>query len=328
MKKAVSIILASLSLVAANITAAAPATDAPPAPPWEATLARNAPLTGQIREPKSGTSLTPENLLDRLASADFVLLGERHDNPDHHRLQAWIVERLFDRGRRVAVAFEMIDGDQASRLARYFAASPRDAAGLGPALNWDRSGWPEWRHYQPIAAAAMTRGLPVIAANLPGGLARAIARDGIIALPLPFAMRLQLDGLANRAEAKPILSAHAADMQAAHCGQLPERRLIPFAQAQFARDANMARVMVDQWQTTERALSIVLIAGSGHVRTDRGVPWHLARMAPEARTIALGFVEADDNSEDRDLAALPYDVVWFTAQMERDDPCAGMETRR
>lgn len=217
MTRYLRIISAAMMLVWATGCGRATALDqAPPAPPWESPLARDAPLTGQIREPRTGGKLTPAALLDRLAAADFVLLGERHDNADHHRLQAWIVEQLLARGKRAAIAFEMIDGDQATTLSDYLAAHPGDAAGLGTALAWERSGWPEWRHYEPIANAAAKRGLPILAANLPTALARSIARDGIAAMPAPIAARLQLDGLDGRPDVQAILSAHAAEMQAAH----------------------------------------------------------------------------------------------------------------
>jgi uncharacterized iron-regulated protein len=164
----------------------------------------------------------------------------------------------------------------------------------------------------------MRRGLPVLAANLPPALARAIARDGLEALPAPLAAQLQLDPAADKA----ILAGHAAEIQAAHCGKLPERSLTPFAVAQYARDAYMAWVMVDQWRRSERKMGVVLIAGAGHARKDRGVPLHLARLAPDARVVSLAFVEADDGAvPDAELARLPYDLVWFTARVDDDDPC-------
>ncbi len=68
-----------------------------------------------------------------------------------------------------------------------------------------------------------------------------------------------------------------------------------------------------------------MIAGAGHARRDRGVPLHLARLAPEARVVSLAFVEAgDDAMPDADLARLPYDLVWFTARVDDDDPCNAM----
>ncbi len=314
-------VIAAMAMAAVIGVDRAAAASTPPAPPWQAPLAQQAPLAGQIRESASGRRLTPEQLLDRLDGADFVLLGERHDNPDHHRLQAWAVESLLMKAPRYAVALEMIDSDQAARLSHYLAASPQNADQLGTALDWANSGWPHWSQYQPIAAAAMRRGLPVLAASLPPALARAIARDGLEALPAPLAEQLRLDPAADKA----VLAGHAAEMQAAHCGKLPERSLAPFAVAQYARDGHMAWVMVDRWRRSERKTGVILIAGAGHARKDRGVPLHLARLAPDARAVSLAFVEADDGAAlDAEVARLPYDLVWFTARVDDGDPCKDM----
>src|SRR5439155_362708 len=90
----------------------------------------------------TGGALSPEALVARLVARRYVLLGEKHDNSDHHRLQAWIVRELIAAGRRSAVAFEMFRADQAEAIARHLATSPGDARGLGDALDWRRSGWP------------------------------------------------------------------------------------------------------------------------------------------------------------------------------------------
>ena len=303
-------------MVALSWIGATPAWSAetrPPAPPWVSPLAREAPHTGEIRDIRNGALLTPDALIERFAAVDFVLLGERHDNPDHHRLQAWIADRLFARGQPYALAIEMIDSSQFGQLTDYLAKSPRDAAGLGAALNWDESGWPDWQLYQPIAEAALSRGLPILPANLPPDLVRAIAMNGLTGLPAPLAHSLQLAPDRDSA----ILADHAAEIQAVHCGMLPERSLAPFALAQYARDAQMARVMADQWQQSNGKTKDVLIAGAGHVRTDRGVPFHLARMAPNARVLSLAFIEARDGDAPRqDLSSLPYDLVWLTARVD------------
>lgn len=316
-----AVILVIAAFRAATLQAQAP----PPAPPWDSPLARQAPLAGRIHDTRSGLALTAEALIQRLAAADFVLLGERHDNPDHHRLQAWIAERLLDRGRPYGVAFEMIDSGQAPKLAQYLATSPRDSEGLGPALDWHNSGWPAWRHYRPIAAAALGRGLPILAANLPPDVARGIARNGLAALPAALAQHLRLDP----ADDSAVLDAHSAEIQRAHCGVLPERSLAFFALAQYARDAEMARVMSEHWRRSDGGQGVVLIAGAGHVRTDRGVPLHLGRMAPGARVASLAFIEADDTTGAApDIAALPYDVVWLTARVDDTDRCAAPRVPR
>jgi uncharacterized iron-regulated protein len=82
--------------------------------------------------------------------------------------------------------------------------------------------------------------------------------------------------------------------------------------AQRVWDSSMADALVQAGRP-------ILIAGSGHTRTDRAVPWVLGNMQPYARVAALAFVEvAADFDTPEDYAAffrtptLPYHFVWFT----------------
>jgi hypothetical protein len=72
----------------------------------------------------------------------------------------------------------------------------------------------------------------------------------------------------------------------------------------------------------------VLIAGDGHVRHDRGVPWHLSERAKEANIVTLGILEVNEAGEDPmdygqlfQDGGLPFDYVWFTPRLDELDPC-------
>ncbi|MFT5539464.1 MAG: putative iron-regulated protein [Alphaproteobacteria bacterium] len=72
----------------------------------------------------------------------------------------------------------------------------------------------------------------------------------------------------------------------------------------------------------------VLIAGSGHVRRDRGVALHLNRQGFSGRLLTLAPLEvAQGKTEPGDYAAiyganrLPFDYAWFTPGQKRADPC-------
>jgi uncharacterized iron-regulated protein len=294
---------------------------APPGPPWRAAHGRDHTLTGRIWDVGAARFRDPGSLVTQLAGADFVLLGEQHDNPDHHRLQAWIVRALAAAGRRPAVAFEMLSTDQAPALGRHLAAAPTDAAGLGPAVDWSRGGWPDWQDYQPIAEAALAAGLPIVAASLPPATARALARGEPGALDPALAARHALDGPAPPA----VEAAMAAEIRESHCGQAPERLVPGMILAQRARDAHMGDVLA----ATGGA---VLIAGAGHVRTDRGVPAYLRTRRPGAAIASLAFVEVTaDRPEPADYAArfggsLPFDYLWFTPRADETDPCERFRT--
>jgi uncharacterized iron-regulated protein len=276
-----------------------------------------------ISEMRSQRNIGPSALVDALANADVVLLGETHDDPEHHRLQAWIADQLVARGRRIAVAYEMIDDSQAPLLARFLAARPRDAAGLGDALSWSNSGWPDWSLYRPIADVALTQpappAKPLRAANLPTSQMRDIARNGLKASGLDTALAAMLRQAQARDPA--VMAAHAEDIRQGHCGMLPDSAITPFALAQYARDIVMARSIVAA-RAEDPDAAVLLIAGAGHARKDVGVPVHLARLLPKARIVSVGFLEDDDETATR--SAAPFDYVWETPAIERDDPCTAL----
>jgi uncharacterized iron-regulated protein len=277
-------------------------------------------LTGRIWDVAQKRYVTMEALARALSAARFALLGERHDHPEHHQFQAWLLRQMVLAGRRPAVAFEMLDPTQAPALARYLATAPRDAAGLGDAVGWRTSGWPAWSLYQPIADTALAAGLPLIAANLPPTVARAVARGEQGALDPALVRRHGLDRPA------PTQAAMEDEIRAAHCGAMTDARIGGMVMAQRARDAEIAERLVAGQRD-----GAVLIAGAGHVRTDQGVPRGLATLAPDARVASVAFVEvADGLTAPADYAArfgasrLPFDYVWFTARADNADPCAAL----
>lgn len=284
---------------------------------WQSRHDRDHALVGRIWAPAEGRFLKPAELLARLAQADFVLLGEKHDNPDHHRLQAWILGQLVAAGRRPAVGFEMFSVDQAPVLARHLAAHPLDAAGLGEAVDWGRSGWPSWDLYRPLAEIALSAGLPLVAADVGREHRVAVGRRGLAALPAELRATLGLEA----AMAPAVRAALGQEIADAHCGYAPPERVDALVEVQRFRDAHMA------WRLAAAGTrGGVLIAGVGHVRRDWGVPGSLTRFAPGTRVVSMAFLEVrPDLSEPAPYAAGPmgpaFDYVWFTPRVDAEDPC-------
>jgi uncharacterized iron-regulated protein len=279
---------------------------AAPLPEWQSPLGRDHPLTGTIWDVRASVPIMRDTLVARLAARRFVLLGEKHDNPDHHRLQAWTLAELVAAGRRPAVAFEMFRADQADAIARHLAASPGDARGVGDALDWRRSGWPAWSMYEPIVEVALRAKLPLIAANLSTAATAALRRGGVAALAPADVARLGLD----RPLPDDVRQGLVTEIRDGHCGQLPERAIEPFVLVQRARDAHMAAAMREAGGD-----GAVLIAGAGHVRRDMGVP----RLLPDAETASVAFVEV--RAEMTAAPTLAVDYVWLTPRMDDRDPC-------
>ena len=299
-------------------TACAGAPLAPDGVPWHSPLGHEHPLLGQIWHQRQQRFVPPAAAVAQLVRTRHILLGEKHDNPDHHRLQAWILRQLVDRGRRPALLAEMIDSGQQKALDAFGKTGSTDPDALAKALNWSDSGWPDFAMYRAIFAVALEAHLTVAPANLPKATVRQVAHKGLDALP--EAQRQQL-GL-HRPFPDAFAAAMAAEAIASHCNMLPASAAAAMAAAQRVRDAQMAWALAAAGRTD----GSVLIAGKGHTRGDRGAPWHLRQADPKQGSVSVHFVEVPQAVSETDAAALGADsgadFIWFTARVDDEDPCA------
>ncbi len=297
-----------------------PACASGPEEQWQSALGRDHPLAGRIWDVAAARFIDAATLVGRLAQSEFVLLGEKHDNLDHHRLQAWLLSALIATGRRPAVGFEMFDTEDEPAIARHLAAAPNDAAGLAEAVNWDRTGWPDWALYQPIAEVALEAGLPIIATNLPRRTVRALRRQGLAGVEAGLVTRLGLD----RPLAPDTHEAMATEIRDSHCGYASEPTVEALVVVQRARDAQMA----ERLAATGQGDGAILIAGFGHARTDWAIPAYLATRLPGATVMSLAFLEVARGETTPAAYAtrfgrgpFPFDYVWFTPRLDDVDPC-------
>ena len=158
------------------------------------------------------------------------------------------------------------------------------------------------------------------------GYVRALAREGPAALSPVAARALGTPPPLPEAQDK----AMAATIRQSHCDLLPEAMVPGMLRVQQARNALLARRVVEG---VGQAGSAVLITGNGHARSDRGVPWVLGRLAPRLDAVAVGILEVRPGLEapaDYALdaaAGLPYQYVHFTAALPAGDPCAVLRER-
>ncbi len=312
MKVAAQQVSVKVSLVVMFVLACAACGAARPAPKpfvWATSVRANNPLVGKAFDARTRELVSPARAESAALDVPFVLLGEKHDNPDHHRLQARALEAIVDHGRRPAVVFEMIDLDLQPALDAFLATGSSDLDQLSKVLEWDKRGWPAWSIYRPIFEVALAARLKMVAAGLDRETVRRIVREGTSALP---------PDIAPRARPIPLEPALAASLEAeikeSHCGMLPDAMLAPMSLAQRVKDALMASLMVSN-ATKDGA---VLVAGNGHVRVDRGVPHALT-----GRAITISFVEVTASSDaagyEKDQ---PASFIVFTPRLDDEDPCA------
>lgn len=269
-----------------------------PSPAPLAELGRDHADFGRIYDLASGEVISPQQLLERLTRVERVLVGEQHDNPDHHALQLWLSRELSAQRAQGSVLMEMISPAQQDKVSQAQIISragqvPRDAF---QALDW-QPGW-DWSLYGPLVLHELGQPYPLLSANLD--------RSEIMTI---YLQRPQLSGEHSTVQA--VQDKLLADIRDSHCGLLPERQMPAMLAVQQQRDRRMAEAVQQAPQPS------LLLAGAFHVRKDLGVPLHLADLRASGEQAVLMLAEVG-HEVDADMA----DYVWFTAAQPEEDHCA------
>jgi uncharacterized iron-regulated protein len=128
-----------------------------------------------------------EMMVAKLATQDLVFLGEQHNDPRTHQLQAAVLEGIARRrSGPIALALEMFERDVQGSLDAYLAGSLTEAQFLATSRPWPN--YPT--DYRPMVEFARAKQWPVIAGNIPRRYASQVARRGLAAIDsLPAAER-------------------------------------------------------------------------------------------------------------------------------------------
>ena len=239
-----------------------------------------------------------------VSAQDVLILGEIHDNPRHHDVQAERVEAFAP----AAIVFEMLTPDQARMVTPDNRADP---AALAEALDWATSGWPDFAMYHPIFMAAPDA--RVYGAQIPRHVARDAFETGV---EQAFGGDAALYGLADPLPDEEQQAREAMQM-AAHCDALPADMLPGMVQIQRLRDAELARAVVEA--VAETGGPVAVITGNGHARRDWGVPVYLEKAAPGLELHVIGQTE-----DDATLNGV-FDEVVSAPPVDRPDPCAAFK---
>lgn len=242
---------------------------------------------------------------DALLPADVVLLGEQHDAAEHQHIHQHVVARLAVDGKLGALALEMADAGRSTAALK----SNSTQLQVQEALGWNSKSWP-WAAYGPAVMVAVKAGVPVLGANLPAAQMRSAMADIQLDTRLPG----------------PALKAQQQLIRSGHCELLPESQISPMTRIQVARDLSMARTIT---QAALPGKTVVLLAGSGHVNRELGVPQHL----PDGMVIKAVLLRAgppppmDPDARAGTGKAPAFDVMWTTPAVPQKDYCAELKDR-
>lgn len=289
-------------------------------------------LVGKVLDARSGEVIEWRDLPARLAkevaaSRPLLLLGEVHDNPDHHALRAGLIAlaSCATQGRTAAV-LEHVRADQRGVVDAFLQlpAERRTSSEFFRVLEWSKSGWPDAAMFTPLIDAILASKLAILPGEPARSVVRSLARGEGDALSAVEREKLGLD----RPMPQSLLDALAAELKDSHCGALPERAISGLSLAQRFRDAYQADALIS---AAGKYGGAILLAGNGHIRSDRGVPWYVRQRSPGQHVLTVMFLEVEAGRADprtylpRDPDGRPAaDILVFTSRAERPDPCEAM----
>ena len=251
----------------------------------------------QWLNPADGTIVEPQALYDRLAQRPVVLLGEVHDNADHHRWQLAALTALHSRNPNLVIGLEMMP----RRLQPVLDAWSRGALDEDAFLEqseWDQVWGYDPALYLPILHYARIHRLPVVALNVERELVSRVGAEGWDAVADDAR-----EGLTDPAPALPAYRRNLAElfaykmMMGLHSGAeevaepdleavMESEAFNNFVDAQLTWDRAMAEALATAHRLDSDAL-VVGIVGRGHLEYGHGIPHQLADLGIDETTVLL-----------------------------------------
>ena len=279
---------------------------------WESPLYQDNPLVGRLWHTETEQFVNEEVLWAEIRNARFLILGEKHDNPDHHDFQLDLVSGLIDRNLLSSLTLEMLDSTSDEALQALPNQQLNSSDELRDYLSWDSEGW-DWEFYGPLVEAVYVSDIPIYSGNISGETMGAVY--GQPTSP-------EITGVFGEA----VMNRLTQDIGESHCGLLPESQFAAMVRVQQTRDFTMAK----QMPGAERDKLSLLIAGNYHARQDLGVPNYLLAQNDELQRdeiLSVSFMEVQGREDDpvsyldSFSEQIPYDYIWFTPALTSEDYC-------
>jgi uncharacterized iron-regulated protein len=215
--------------------------------------------------------IAARKVLRSAASADVVLLGERHAVPAVQLWQRDMIASLAAGGRQVVIGIEYLPRS-AQPVLDAFNAGQIDVDGLRQQSKWDEL----WRHdfeaYRPILELARQKHIPLCALNIDRTFVRQVGKEGFTAAS------------ANGAPiARPVAAsaAYAESLEKvfrAHAREVSPQAVANFVEAQTVWDRAFAEGLAAILKDRPGAIAIGLM-GHGHVSHGHGAEHQLAAIS-------------------------------------------------
>lgn len=230
-------------------------------------------------------------LLKNLAATRVVLLGERHDDADHHRWQLQVIAALHAQQPNLVIGMEMLPR-RAQPVLDQWVAGQLTESDLLTRTEWARVWGFDASMYLPILHFARLNRIPVAAVNVDRAIVSEVGAKGLAAVPEEQREGVGAPAAARRAyrdRLEQVFREHGSSSDGAAAFDR-------FVQAQLFWDRGFAEGLAAAARRPGDPL-VVGIMGSGHLAHGDGVPHQLADLGFPGSAVLLP-VESDTPCRD------------------------------
>ena len=231
---------------------------------WYAALLMSAPgcWAGQDDNKRRMFDLNREKellmsqVLADLKTNRIVLVGEHHNNRQHHRAQLMVIRALKEAGLRVAVGLEMFRNESQAALDQWISGGIDEKR--FEEIYYDNWTFP-WQAYRRIFEYARNQQIPLIGLNVPREITRQVSRNGFKSLsPQQKDKIADVSCIVDQEYMTYIRKAFGGHGH----GQL---NFIYFCEAQLVWDSAMAVYTLDYLKKNPDSI-VVILSGTGHAQ--------------------------------------------------------------
>jgi uncharacterized iron-regulated protein len=223
-----------------------------------------------------GQQKTRDDAIAALAQCGVVLLGETHDDAEHHRWQQNTIAALFGLRRDLVLGFEMFPRRVQPVLDRWSEGELSEVVFLEE-VDWPRIWGIDAGLYLPLFHFARMHRLPMLALNVDRETNRRVAASGFAAVPSGDRENIGEPAPASKFYRERLFEWFKHHPSAGTVASIDSEKFERFVRAQLFWDRAMAEAIAGTRKVGQGPV-VIGVVGSGHIEYGDGIPRQLAAL--------------------------------------------------
>ena len=240
-------------------------------------------------EPESGNRVKLEEVIEKARDYDIIIFGEKHDSQDCHHAELKLLKAL-SKTYPIILSLEMFERDVQKYLDDYLKGKITEEDFLRNSRPWNNYN----TAYRPLIEYCKSRGIYVLAANVPRYIASNVAKkgDGV----LESLSEEEKTFVAKRVfyDNEEYRKRFYKTMEKIHMPGFSEEMKENYYKAQCLKDATMAESILKAFQS-HQGYKVFHINGSFHSDYRLGVVFQLKRLNPSLKILVIAPLEKGED---------------------------------